>query len=331
MGEGLTQQQIDELLGNIQSGELDINNIDSGDNEKTVKDYDFRSPKRISREQVKFLENIFDNFARFFSMQLTSLMRVGCDLDIVDVEEQDYKEYNNALADSVLVGIFDIEADGLEAEMNQIIIEVARPLAFSMIDLLLGGNGSGYAYSREFTDIELKILKYLYKMMITHLNNAWSNYIELYHKYNMIETNSRVVQFLKPDDAMALITLKMSIKNVEGNVNVCVPAEFLEAVYPLFDMRANRGRNKDENKIELQRDRLFTSIKKSSLDVVGVLGETDIMLHDLLQLQKGDIIILNKKTADKSPKIVIEDEDWFGVSVGVRKKQYAVEIKKKLK
>ena len=330
MAEGLTQQQIDELLGNIQRGEVDLNKIDSED-KSGIKEYDFRSPRRISREQVRFLENIYDNFARFFGMQLTSMLRVGCDIEIVGIEEQEYKEFNNALEDSVLVGQFDLDSEAFSNDDNQIIIETARSLAFAMIDLLLGGDGSGYEYTREYTDIELQIMQYVFKMMQNHLNNAWSNYIDLKHKFSMTETNSRVIQFLKPDDAMALVTLKMKIKEVEGNINICVPIDSLEVLYPLFDIRGNRGKFKDDAKLEIQREMMFSSIKRSTLEVRGVLGSTELALADLLQLQKGDILVLNEKPMDVSPHIVIEDEKWFSADMGVHKKQYALQIKNRLK
>lgn len=330
MAEGLTQQQIDELLGNIQRGAVDLDGMESQD-KLAIKDYDFRSPRRISRDQVRFLENIYDNFARFFGMQLTSMLRVGCDVEIVGIEEQEYKEFNNALADSVLVGQFDLDAEAFSSEDNQIIIEMSRQLAFTMIDLLLGGDGSGYEYTREYTDIELQIMQYVFKMMQTHLNNAWSNYIDLKHNFSMTETNSRVVQFLKPDDAMALVTLKMTIKDVEGSINICVPIDSLEVLYPLFDIRGNKSKFKDEAKFEMQREMMFSSIKRSSLEIKGVLGTTELALADLLQLQKGDILILNDRPMDISPHIVIEDEKWFSADMGVHKKQYALQIKNRLK
>ena len=147
----------------------------------------------------------------------------------------------------------------------------------------------------------------------------------------VLMTNSRVVQFLKPDDAMALVTLKMTIKDVEGSINICVPIDSLEVLYPLFDIRGNKSKFKDEAKFEMQREMMFSSIKRSSLEIKGVLGTTELALADLLQLQKGDILILNDRPMDISPHIVIEDEKWFSADMGVHKKQYALQIKNRLK
>ena len=123
----------------------------------------------------------------------------------------------------------------------------------------------------------------------------------------------------------------MKIKEVEGNINICVPIDSLEVLYPLFDIRGNRGKFKDDAKFEIQREMMFSSIKRSTLEVRGVLGSTELALADLLQLQKGDILVLNEKPMDVSPHIVIEDEKWFSADMGVHKKQYALQIKNRLK
>jgi len=41
-------------------------------NEETqVKEYDFRAPKKFTKEQIKILESIFENYARLLSSYLT--------------------------------------------------------------------------------------------------------------------------------------------------------------------------------------------------------------------------------------------------------------------
>ena len=42
-----------------------------------------------------------------------------------------------------------------------------------MMDRLLGGNGRGYDLDRDYTDIEISVLEYLFKQISPLLNNAW--------------------------------------------------------------------------------------------------------------------------------------------------------------
>ena len=49
MAEVLSQKQIDELLGNLQKGQVDFNEIEEQSTTSKVKEYDFLSPKKFTR------------------------------------------------------------------------------------------------------------------------------------------------------------------------------------------------------------------------------------------------------------------------------------------
>ena len=58
MGDVLSQGEIDSLLQQLSSGEIDAEEIkDSGD--KQVKTYDFARPSKFSKEHLRTLEIIF--------------------------------------------------------------------------------------------------------------------------------------------------------------------------------------------------------------------------------------------------------------------------------
>ena len=58
MGEVLSQSEIDNLLKQLNSGELDVEEMKNTE-EKTVKDYDFARPAKFSKEHLRTLEIIF--------------------------------------------------------------------------------------------------------------------------------------------------------------------------------------------------------------------------------------------------------------------------------
>ncbi|MEG0978642.1 MAG: flagellar motor switch protein FliM [Oscillospiraceae bacterium] len=325
MANVLSQQQIDELLGNLRSGELDIDEVEQQQTAQKVKEYDFRSPRKVTKEQLKYLTSIFDSFASFFSMNLTSVLRQNCQIEILQIEEEEYKEFNNALEDSVLVGMFSVNGENVKYEDEQILVEVSKPLSFAIMELLLGGSVvSSQNITRDYTEIELSIMEYLFKMMPQNLNKAWSNYLEVEHSLEVVETNSRIIQFVPNDVTIAIIVMEISIHNVKGIMNVCVPAPLFEKLLPLMDNR--NLPKKGDDKLDEQKISLLSSIKKTSLEITGVLGSTDIQIHDLLELQQGDIIILNERKISDDVEIMIEGNHWFTGTVGIKNKNYAVQI-----
>ena len=69
MGDVLSQGEIDSLLQQLSSGEIDAEEIkDSGD--KQVKNYDFARPSKFSKEHLRTLEIIFEHYGRLLSTNL---------------------------------------------------------------------------------------------------------------------------------------------------------------------------------------------------------------------------------------------------------------------
>ena len=93
----LSQAQMGEMLKNVAAGA--VPEVTQKEEEK-VKEYDFRAPKKFTKEQIKVLDGIFENYARLLSSYLTGLLRLYCRVSLVNIEEQRYSEFNNALPDT---------------------------------------------------------------------------------------------------------------------------------------------------------------------------------------------------------------------------------------
>ncbi|WP_283607272.1 flagellar motor switch protein FliM [Faecalispora anaeroviscerum] len=328
MAEILSQQQIDELLGSLQSGNVDFKDVETQSSGPKVKEYDFMSPKKFSREQLKLLDNIFDNFARMLSLQLASMLRISCQMEILQVEEEDYKEFNNALNDSVLVAMIGMHNQDHRIDDKQILLELSRPISFSIIDRMLGGNGSGYNVDRDYTEIELALMEYLFKQMLTLLRNSWSNYIEIDHTLDVIETNSRLMQSIQPDESVAIVVIEITLEdNLKGNMNICLPAASLEEIFKVFNSKYIKIPRKDDPEVEQERKEIIMKgLKASPLYVSAMLGKTQITLKDFLGLQVGDVITLNTPLEENQITVCVENLPWFTGVIGTKKKKYAVKI-----
>ncbi len=331
MAEILSQKQIDELLGSLQSGDVDFKEIEEQSTGPKVKEYDFMSPKKFSREQLKLLDNVFDSFARMFSLQIAGMLRTSCQMEILQVEEEDYREFNNALSDSVMVGVIGMHNDENRIDDKQILLELSRPVSFSIMDRMLGGTGAGYQVERDYTEIELSLMEYLFKQVMTLLKNAWSNYIEIEHSLDMIETNSRLIQFIPPDESVAIVVIEITLDNLKGNMNICLPASSLEEVFKVFNSKYVKLPRKDDPDVEKRRkSEIMQSLKNSPLTVSAILGKTEISLRDLLSLQAGDIISLDTPVEQNTVVVNVEKSPWFTGVMGTKKKKYAVKIEKTL-
>lgn len=349
MAEVLTQKQIDELLGNIQKGggietaaesasattkttqPSSAPNAPNGGKAISYKEYDFLTPKRVNRDQIKLLDSIFENFARLFALQLSSLMRLGCEAEMIELDEYQYNEFSNALNDSVLIGSYDIVREKSILSDKQILLEISRPLAYAIIDRLFGGNGSTYSTEKEHTEIELGIMEYIFQKTVGVFYSAWSSYIDLKVAYTQTETNSRLIQSIAPDDTVIVIAIEITIRKMKERVTVCLPLEVLTAMFKSFEAKFAKNSKRTDTPEEVERKEfIIGSLTQSPLTITALLGETDIPLSDLLSLTPGDVISLNTSVKEDSIKINVDDIPWFSGVMGVKQKKYAVRIDKVL-
>ena len=175
MADVLTQAQIDEMLKSVAMGNDPV--VTTTEEEK-IKEYDFRAPKKFTKEQIKVLESIFENYARLLSSYLTGMLRLYSRVTLVNIEEQRYSEFNNALPDYVVMGMVDLGIKDDEVSETDVIIQLSNAVTFTMIDRLLGGKGSYTDVNRDFTEIEITIMTDIMKSFAGLLKEPWLSHID---------------------------------------------------------------------------------------------------------------------------------------------------------
>ena len=322
MADVLTQAEIDAMLNSAQSGE----DIAVAEKAPDVKDYDFRSPKKFTKERMRTLDGIFDNYARLLSSYLTGLLRLYCKVTLTSVEEQKYFEFSNALPDYVMMGMAELKLQDDEIEDLNIIVQLSNSLTYIMIDRLLGGSGEFMDTDREFTDIESSIMENIIRNILVRLKEPWATFVEIEPVLTSIETNSRVMATAGYDDTMIICVLEVMVNDTKALVTVCMPAVGLYEIMQKYTVRQTRiGRKTDINREKERRGNIFDGVSYTALDVTAILGEVDLDMLEVLRLQAGDIIPLGKST-DSNIVLNVGGKKWFDGKMGVYNNKKAVKI-----
>ncbi len=321
MPEILSQSQIDELLSEMSSGEIDNDKMVVAGNSKKVKEYDFRSPKKLTKEQIKTLFGVYENFARHLASYFSGILRTYCEISVASVEEQPYFEYNNALPDSILIGIMD--AKPIE---GPVLVDISNSITFSLIERLLGGSGDAAALSREFTEIEIILMERIFNQMASFMGTVWSHYLNIDAVIKNIETNARLIRTIAMDEVVAIIIMDVSIKSVKGTITFCIPCINLETIIDQLNQNQVTLKRKIDSTMEsLIKETMLSKIRGSAIEVRSIFGETILTMGEVLNLQVGDVIKLDQRV-DSNIKVLIEDKIWFHGIPGVRKNKKAVKI-----
>lgn len=318
MGEVLSQDEIDNLLKALSTGELDADEMKNTD-ERQVKDYDFARPAKFSKEHLRTLEIIFEHFGRLLATNLPAYLRKSVSVDVVSSEVVIYSEFSNALSNPVLLGVV-----GMDPLMGNVIMEMASNLGFAIVDRLLGGVGNSLEKERDFSEIELSILERVFTICVNLLHEPWENVVEITPRLNRIETNSQFAQIISPSETIAIVTINLKIGDVEGLMNICLPYTTLEPVMDKLNTKYwfSTMKEKDSNSYEAAIENI---IDNALIPMKAVLGTSKINVQDFVNLQLGDIIRLDRKVDDEL-EVYVGNIKKFKALPGYSDNKYAVRV-----
>lgn len=323
MADVLTQAQIDEMLKSVAMG---AEPVVTKTEEAAVKEYDFRAPKKFTKEQIKILEGIFENYARLLSSYLTGKLRLYSRVSLVNIEEQRYNEFNNALPDYVIMGMVDLGIKNEEISETDVIVQVSNTITYTMIDRLLGGKGEFSELNRDFTEIEITIMTDVMKSFANLLKEPWLSHIDLEPRLIGIETNSRVVQTIGHEDTVIIVALEVEINDSKSIISVCIPAINLDEIMSKFIPRYSGQRRKtDAAREQERRDTIMNGISTTNLEIKAVLGMINLDLYEVLTLQVNDVIPLEKKISENIV-IKVGDRVWGDGKLGTYNNKKAIMI-----
>lgn len=325
MAEVLSQNQIDALLNSLQGSDEPIDEFEKKESETKYRKYDFYSPKKFTKDKLKILKSIFDNYSRIAGSQINSLFRTSSELSVITVEEQRYYEFGNALSDNDLLTIVNVSLPD-NSKNPPLLINTSMTLMLSLIDRMLGGVGDDITVdaSYTYTEIEMALYRRVIQYIIGALKDSWSSYINLNFDLTRLEENPGMFQEIGLDETIVIIVIDVDMKECSGKINVCIPGNLLMNIFDIIDKRKHSAMGDEANSQDNKQD-IMNSIKSSDLLVRAKVGEALITLDDVYNLRTGDVINLGT-SKDSDVQLYVESQPWFKGQLGVHKRNVAVQI-----
>ncbi|MGB9661730.1 MAG: flagellar motor switch protein FliM [Moorellaceae bacterium] len=320
MAEVLSQAEIDALLAALSSGEIKAEELTEEKAEPKAKKYDFRRPNKLSKDQLRTLYMIHENFGRLAGNFLSAYLRSNIRVRIASVEQMTYEDFIVSLPTPTLLALF-----SLEPLKGTAILETNLAFVFPIIDLLFGGRGEVPNRTRELTEIELHVLRRLYARMLEQLNYVWADAYQVTSKLESMETNPQFVQIVSPNEIVAVVTLVTTIGQNEGLMNICLPYILLEPVISRLSATQWFAAEVEEGERASFRENLTKIIVQVPVEMVAYCGRARIRIRDFLQLQPGDVISLDRSITEDL-ELYVDGLAKFKAQAGLMGKRRAVQI-----
>jgi len=316
MKDVLVQSQIDALLQEFSGGTIEIGDIAE---QRKIKDYDFRIPKKFTKEQLRTIVGIYEMYARQLSSYLTGSLRTDCKLEVVSIEETRYYEYSNAIPELTLLGILE-----MGEQPGTVVMSLSNELVFTIIDKLLGGSGTGGESGREYTDIEMVLMERFYKNIISYLKDAWSGIDVVTPQFRKFEVDNSA-NIMPVDEIVVVLVINITIKELTGKMTVCLPFMWLESIYDKLFTKYRISDRAEKVESEETKQLLLSQVYQTMIELSVDLGSCKISVGDFMNLEVGDVIRLDQKI-DDYVVVKMGNKPWYYGKLGVKNHKKAVKI-----
>ncbi|MBR6154766.1 MAG: flagellar motor switch protein FliM [Treponema sp.] len=326
MNEVLSQDEIDQLLQAISSGDNDSDDFKPVSDTRRIKIYDFRRPDKFSKEQIRTVSNMHETFARLTTTSLSAQLRTLVHVHVASVDQLTYEEFIRSIPTPTTLAV--INMDPLKGNA---VLEIAPEITFIMIDRLFGGSGdTGGKVNRDLTDIEQSVMEGIIVRILANMREAWTQVIDLRPRLQQIETNPQFAQIVPPSEMVILVTLEIKIGEEAGMMNICIPYITIEPIVS-----------------KLSSQFWFSSVRRSSttqylgtlkeklsdvdMELIAEVGSMNVPIKDVLNLHIGDVIRFNTTKITDPLVLSVGSQKKFYCQPGVIGKKRAVQIIEKIK
>ena len=318
MAKILSQDEIDALLSEVSSGEATSSSREGGKSPHQVVAYDFSHPSRVSKDQLRTIRNIHENFCKLLASSLSRFHRAVVDVDLVDVDQQTYAEFILSLASSSCSYTFTMEP--LEGEA---ILEISPSIAFAFVDRAFGGEGASYNLERSLSAIERSLVDKVVVRTLENLGECWRPLYPMNIKMGRFEMNPEFGQVAPPGETVISISLEIKAQNASGFFNICYPYLTLEPV--ITKLTGQHWLSTAATKGEVDPKQMERSLQHVRSTVRVRLGSTEVTIRDLLELKAGHVICLDTKK-DAPVVVFVEDQPRYYARPGLMGKKRAARI-----
>jgi flagellar motor switch protein FliM len=280
----LNQDEIDALLGFNSVSNNETNNSGLAA---------LLGKSRMAYEKLPMLEIIFDRMVRVLSTSLRNFTSENVDVSIDSMISMRFDDYLNSIPLPALMVVF--RANEWE---NFGIAMVDSALIYSMVDVLLGGRRNHKTVrveGRPYTTIEQDIVKSLIEIVLNDMSQSFDPVSPVTFQFERLESNPRFATITRPNNSVLLVRLRVEIDDRNGMIEIMLPHETLEPIRDLLTQIFIGEKFGHDNSWERH---LSSEIRSSNVIVSALLDEKNISLGDLMNLQIGSTILLDKEPND---------------------------------
>jgi flagellar motor switch protein FliM len=191
-------------------------------------------------------------------------------------------------------------------------------LMFTFLELLMGSKGRGsVAVQRKITDIEKSIMQTLLRVVLQDLSEAWKSVADINFAVQSLASEPQLMHVLAPTEAVIVIAVDVRIGSVSGLMSLAIPSIFIKRLRHKFEQL------QQVRKVHASiRDQALLAelVQDVTLDFAAYLDGGKIPTRTLLEMEEGDVLLLDHPVDQPLKATLNGDDKWLGNIVSRRDK-----------
>ena len=284
----LSQEEVDALLASMKTGDIALE-VSEEESIKSIEEnlpaYDLTSQNIMMREQFEVLDEVFDRFVNSLRNSMSTAFMIPIEAELVSTEMVKFGDFLEGLSNPSSFHTF-----RMEPLIGSSLIVIEPSLVFFLIDCMFGGEGKEIkSHDRDFTMIEQRVMRKFADETIKDLEKAWEFVQPLRVSLGKSETKQQFVRLAAPNDLVIVVVFSLSLDKFSGQLWLCIPYLMLEPIKDKLSYK-NLRESELENVWHTQLQRL---VNETKVTLTVALGKSSCKVGDVLNLEKGDIILLD--------------------------------------
>ena len=242
----------------------------------------------VSYERLPMLEIVFDRLVRLMTTSLRNFTSDNVEVSLDNISSIRFGDYLNSIPLPAILAVF--RAEELD---NYGLLTVDSNLIYSIVDVLLGGRRGTAAMrieGRPYTTIERALVQRMIEVVLADARAAFEPLTRVTFNLDRLETNPRFAAIARPPNAAILVKLRIDMEDRGGRIELLLPYATLE---PIRKMLLQQFMGEKFGRDNIWESHLASELWTTQMEIRAVLDEQQLPLRQVLDLKKGDTILLN--------------------------------------
>jgi len=295
----LNQKEIDAMVLAARGGKA------GKAGEPLVSAWDVRQAGQIGRAQLEAMNALHGDFARNLTDAVAGYLRASFAAALVSAQNLAYGEFLSQVPDVTYLASFRLLPLGTTG-----LLQLDLSAAYPLIDVLLGGEGTGMPPERQITGLEEQILESVVRIICRQLESAWQA-LAVQCEFAERLPSGPAQALMGPEEKILWLSFELSIGENRGTLNVIVPAVVSGALLRKISVgwvREKRTASPDAQ----QRLRAHLLNCPFAVELNVIAGGA--RLRDLLALSPGAVLRLDQ-AVHQPARVRVSGDELFAATV----------------